>query len=1229
MRKIALFLIGLFGLAIHVRGADGTVLVIDKIAPKNGAFVGVVDSSQTVNNVTNFNGNLSSADDTVQKALDTLDNLSVSGGGGSGVSALAVATGTASGFVGTISTPTAVINFNSSQFTGTLGANATAFISMNQVSLSSGVTGSLPAASVAAGSLGASVLASSFPISGVTAGSYINTNLTVNAQGIITAASNGSGGSGGSSTLAVADDGVVVSSPTVAIDVVGLGLEAHLSGSTTAQLRLIAGSTHYIQNSSTLQSGATFHVAVGTVAGPFYVTGADATFNVSQLRMTDGHGMYWGDTSVYGYDAAGGSGPRVRFDINGSERIRATASGLVASRGQMIADNDIDSTLEVYTDGEFSRPGINVVTVNSNTSEAPVLLLENQDAPQDNGTAIGFYSTGTQQGIIGFSWVGASTNTAKMQIYLQSGGNSVPVIKALSSGATGYPYFLVGAPHIHNPGATLHVASDNGDVDSGIRIERGAGDARYNFFIDSSGNLKIREVDVTGFPITIAKGTGKATFANTITGSLGASVSTFTITSLTSKNCLGTDSSGNVQEGSCGGGGSGTSTLEVFSNFDATRSSPTASISVGDSLKLSVTGSTAVVAVDFSSVTSRSDVILLQNTLQTGATFYVSSGAVNGLLSAGSLNVTAGVVDVASGGLSLTVGADSAASTRTNNTTKLGRIAGYHYTNAEEPVGMVIASNDSTDNVISVGGGSALVNAATVVRMYTAANSTTTTGSERMRITSSGNVGVNTTNPTSRFDVVDGSVTIRGTAAALIIAPLNCSGNANGGALTTDANGLVSCSDDDSGSATDPLTVSTLTIVRQLKIPATSTHTASSIGLVAIDTNAISNTGGTMVFHDGTNQYFVVATTETPTDGQVVQYRSANGFASWESILNASNTITQIFRPETAKLPGTNPCIISNSTTSVFPMLLCDASTDESATWISAAKPLVYGSSLTAYVFYTMASATSGNVVLDFSVMAVSDGDAADVDTESFASVNSVTKAVPGTAGHLDVAVIPITNHDSLTLDDLAAWKINRDANNGSDTATGDIEIRMIVIAEPDIEGGSGSGGDCGECVGGGATERDLYLSASAGLCQLTTGCVDPDQYQTLTTSTAYVAAGFLSGTTSFWQSSWTLPDDYEDGSTFQAILEWTSTATTTSTTWHIDMKAVSDDDSLDSAWGTAVSVADATTAVGDLMRTATTGAITAAGSPVSGDRLFVRVYRGDSSGDARFAGIQLKYQLD
>lgn len=57
---------------------NGTVFVIDKIAPKNGAFVGVVDSSQTVVSTFTFSKNLSGADTNVQHALQTIDQLSLS-----------------------------------------------------------------------------------------------------------------------------------------------------------------------------------------------------------------------------------------------------------------------------------------------------------------------------------------------------------------------------------------------------------------------------------------------------------------------------------------------------------------------------------------------------------------------------------------------------------------------------------------------------------------------------------------------------------------------------------------------------------------------------------------------------------------------------------------------------------------------------------------------------------------------------------------------------------------------------------------------------------------------------------------------------------------------------------------------------------------------------------------------------------------------------------------------
>jgi len=161
----------------------------------------------------------------------------------------------------------------------------------------------------------------------------------------------------------------------------------------------------------------------------------------------------------------------------------------------------------------------------------------------------------------------------------------------------------------------------------------------------------------------------------------------------------------------------------------------------------------------------------------------------------------------------------------------------------------------------------------------------------------------------------------------------------------------------------------------------------------------------------------------------------------------ASANYFYVFNPDQAKLPDSNPCAISNSTNAVTSSLLCDASTDETVTWSTILYPFNDGT-MVADIYYSMASATSGDVVTEVELMCVTDADSADLDSASFDSVNGSTTTVPGTAGYLDVVSTNLTNDDSCKEGDLITVRFGRNADHASDGASGDIEVRKVVIKE-------------------------------------------------------------------------------------------------------------------------------------------------------------------------------------
>lgn len=91
-------------------------------------------------------------------------------------------------------------------------------------------------------------------------------------------------------------------------------------------------------------------------------------------------------------------------------------------------------------------------------------------------------------------------------------------------------------------------------------------------------------------------------------------------------------------------------------------------------------------------------------------------------------------LDLKYGGLTLLMGADASATTRTNNTAKSFIIAAPHYANAEENVAFVKVQSFSGTNTLQFGGGDAAYNAPNEMRFYVGSTATTVTGTEHLRI---------------------------------------------------------------------------------------------------------------------------------------------------------------------------------------------------------------------------------------------------------------------------------------------------------------------------------------------------------------------------------------------------------------------------------------------------------------------------------------------------------------
>jgi len=165
------------------------------------------------------------------------------------------------------------------------------------------------------------------------------------------------------------------------------------------------------------------------------------------------------------------------------------------------------------------------------------------------------------------------------------------------------------------------------------------------------------------------------------------------------------------------------------------------------------------------------------------------------------------------------------------------------------------------------------------------------------------------------------------------------------------------------------------------------------------------------------------------------------------------------------------------------------------------------------------------------------------------------------------------------------------------------------------------------------AGKETIWVPASAMQPTTSNGCSALTTVETTSGRPDLVVLDFDKDSDEFAQFSVAFPVSWNAGTvTFQVF--WAGIAATTDVDWMVDAVAISNNTTIDVAYGTAVVVTDnAQGAVEELNVSAESGALTIAGSPGDDELCFFRIGRdvsGDAmAGDARLVGIKLFFTTD
>jgi hypothetical protein len=170
----------------------------------------------------------------------------------------------------------------------------------------------------------------------------------------------------------------------------------------------------------------------------------------------------------------------------------------------------------------------------------------------------------------------------------------------------------------------------------------------------------------------------------------------------------------------------------------------------------------------------------------------------------------------------------------------------------------------------------------------------------------------------------------------------------------------------------------------------------------------------------------------------------------------------------------------------------------------------------------------------------------------------------------------------------------------------------------------------------GAANLRSLWIPAAGMRPSSTGGCAALALVATAANQPDVSSLDF-DGVTAEYAQFWVrMPKSWDEGS-LTAQFYWSHAATTVNfgVRWGLQGVAISDDDAIAVAYGTAQEVTDTGGTTNDIYVSPATSAITVAGTPVAGDMVAFRAYRDPANGadtmaiDARLMGIAIFYNTN